>query len=83
MNTLDWIDISAPQHGPDAKYRVSYGIASWGNTEHHILAIHMLYGDKVVGNMSPYMVLDADPHSLSEYDQIHTAMSVLKARNKK
>lgn len=80
---IDYIEIHAPQHSPEAYYRVCYGEVDWnedGITESAIYIL-MRYGTDIkYRRVAHILTTSNNPHELSDLDKVLTAIQKLKAK---
>jgi hypothetical protein len=81
---IDFIDVPAPQHSPNAYYRVVYGDVDWNEDNNFKKAIYVLMGYESGINyrrVAHILTTPNEPNSLSDLDLVQAAMQKLKVRN--
>ncbi|AXI09174.1 hypothetical protein CV093_10180 [Oceanobacillus sp. 143] len=81
---IDFIDIPAPQHSPNAYYRVVYGDVDWSEDNNFRRAIYVLMGYENGINyrrVAHVLTTPNEPNGLSDLDLVQTAIQKLKERN--
>lgn len=81
---VDFIDIPAPQHSPNAYYRVVYGDVDWNEDQTYKRAIYVLMGYESgisYRRVAHILTTANEPNELSDFDKVLAAMRKLKERN--
>ena len=56
-----YVDASAP-HPPNTQYKISIGHETWGNDNHEVVKVQMVYDGAVSGRRSPSYPLGTDDY---------------------
>ncbi|WP_404457760.1 hypothetical protein [Oceanobacillus kapialis] len=81
---IDFIDIPAPQHSPDAYYRVIYGDVDWKEDNNFRRAIYVVMGYETgisYRRVAHILTTSYELNGLSDLDLVQTAIQRLKERN--
>jgi hypothetical protein len=56
-----FVTASAP-HPPNTQYKISIGLETWGDENHEVVKIQMVYNGEVAGRRSPSYPLGTDDY---------------------
>lgn len=66
------VPASCPPHPPNTEYKVSLGTENWGDSNHRVIKVQMVYDGKVSGRRSP-----SYPYGTDDYIRVHEAVKEL------
>ena len=72
-NKTVFVNASLP-HPPNTQYKISIGLETWGNENHEVVKIQMVYDGEVAGRRSPSYPLGTD-----DYQRVMTKLLELIA----
>ena len=53
---------ASPPHPPKTQYKISIGLETWGDENHEVVKIQMVYDGEVAGRRSPSYPLGTDDY---------------------
>jgi len=72
-NKTVYVNASAP-HPENTQYKISIGLETWGNQNHEVVKIQMVYDGEIAGRRSPSYPLGTD-----DYQRVMTKLQELIA----